>query len=158
MEEIGILLVCIMITLTKLQFDCLTHEVMQCECHLQYATELLMLCVVCWISLFLTSIFTQITAKEPSLESMCNINLICYSPACVASVERERGRGNLGAGESVWGAQGRKERNPSSLLPRAWCRTLIPFPFPFERLPHRPVTLWGLKHFVRNKKLNNFCK
>ena len=47
MEEIGILLVCIMITLTKLQFDCLTHEVMQCECHLQYATELLMLCVVC---------------------------------------------------------------------------------------------------------------
>ena len=47
---------------------------MRCECHLQYATGSLMLCVVCWISLSLTSIFTQITAKEPSLESMCNIN------------------------------------------------------------------------------------
>ena len=26
---------------------------------------------------------------------------------------------------------------PSSLLPRAWSRVLIPFPFPFERLPRR---------------------
>ena len=26
---------------------------------------------------------------------------------------------------------------PSSLLPRARSRALIPFPFPFERLPHR---------------------
>ena len=26
---------------------------------------------------------------------------------------------------------------PSSLLPRAWSRALIPFPFPFERLPRR---------------------
>ena len=67
--------VVLMITLTKLQlFDCLIHEVMQCECHLQYATGSLMLYVVCWISLFRTSIFTQITAKEPSLESMCNCN------------------------------------------------------------------------------------
>ena len=65
--------VVLMITLTKLQFDWLIHEVMRCECHLQYATGSLMLCVVCWISLFRTSIFTQITAKEPSLESMCNI-------------------------------------------------------------------------------------
>ena len=35
----------------------------------------------------------------------------------------------------------RRERNargfPSSLLPRAWSRALIPFPFPFERLPRR---------------------
>lgn len=31
--------------------------------------------------------------------------------ACVAGVERGRGRGNLGARESVWGARGRKERN-----------------------------------------------
>ena len=26
---------------------------------------------------------------------------------------------------------------PPSLLLRAWSRTLIPFPFPFERLPRR---------------------
>ena len=26
---------------------------------------------------------------------------------------------------------------PSSLLPRPWSRALIPFPFPFERLPRR---------------------
>ena len=92
---------CFMITLTKLHFDWLIHEVMRCECHLQYATGLLMLFVVCWISLFRTSIFTQITAKEPSLESMCNINPICYSLACVAGIERGRGRGNLGAHDSV---------------------------------------------------------
>ena len=29
--------------------------------------------------------------------------------ACVAGVERGRGRGNLGARESVWGARGGKE-------------------------------------------------
>ena len=33
------------------------------------------------------------------------------SIACVAGVERGRGRGNLGARESVWGARGGKERN-----------------------------------------------
>ena len=26
---------------------------------------------------------------------------------------------------------------PSSLLPHTWSRALIPFPFPFERLPRR---------------------
>ena len=26
---------------------------------------------------------------------------------------------------------------PCSLLPRTWSRALIPFPFPFERLPRR---------------------
>ena len=31
--------------------------------------------------------------------------------AYVAGVERGRERGNLGVRESVWGAQGRKERN-----------------------------------------------
>jgi len=51
----------------------------------------------------------------------------------LAGVKRGRGRGNLGA-------RGRKERNlPSSLLPRATSRALIPFPFPFERLPRRLV-------------------
>ena len=34
--------------------------------------------------------------------------------ACVAGVERGRGRGNLGARESVWGARGGK-RNPVRL-------------------------------------------
>ena len=36
---------------------------------------------------------------------------IMKSLACVAGVERGRGRGNLGARESVWGARGGKERN-----------------------------------------------
>ena len=35
--------------------------------------------------------------------------------ACVAGVESGRGRGNLGARESVWGAQRGKERNASEL-------------------------------------------
>ena len=48
--------------------------------------------------------------------------------ACVAGVERGRGRGNLGAREGE--RKERKERFPSSLLPRAWSRALIPFPFP----------------------------
>ena len=39
--------VVLMITLTKLQFDWLIHEVTRCECHLQYATGSLMLYVVC---------------------------------------------------------------------------------------------------------------
>ena len=43
--------------------------------------------------------------------------------ACVAGVKRIRG--NLGARELV------------GLLPRAWSRVLIPFPFPFARLPRR---------------------
>ena len=35
---------------------------------------------------------------------------------------------------------------PFSLLPRAWSRALIPFPFPFERLPRMLLsrTLEGL--------------
>ena len=55
--------------------------------------------------------------------------------ACVAGVERGRRRVNWGARE---GERKGKERSfPSSLLPRAWSRDLIPFPFPFERLPRR---------------------
>ena len=51
--------------------------------------------------------------------------------ACVVGVKRGRGRGmgNLGA-------RGSQE----SLLPRAWSRALIVFPFPFEPLPRRLVT------------------
>ena len=41
----------------------------------------------------------------------------CERVACVAGVER--GRGNLGARESVWG---------------------VPFPFPFQRRPRRLVS------------------
>ena len=42
----------------------------------------------------------------------------------------KRGRGNLGA----------REREG-----RAWSRALIPFPFPFERLPRRLTLSWRLK-------------
>ena len=47
--------------------------------------------------------------------------------ACVAGVERERGRGNLGARESVWGARGGKERNLSFPFPRADCPILVKY-------------------------------
>ena len=48
------------------------------------------------------------------------------------------GEGGIWARENAWGARGRKERKfPSSLLPRVWSRALIPFPFPFQRLPRR---------------------
>ena len=63
--------------------------------------------------------------------------------ACVAGVERGRGRGNLSARESVWGSRGRKERRKGkvSLLPppsRVVSRpNSLPLPFPFERLPRR---------------------
>ena len=33
---------------------------------------------------------------------------------------------------------------PSYLLPRAWSWALIPFPFPFERLPHRLIRARGI--------------
>ena len=49
-----------------------------------------------------------------------------------------KGKGVLGKGVLVAretrGARGRREGN---LLPRACSRALIPFPFPFERLPRR---------------------
>ena len=35
---------------------------------------------------------------------------------------------------------------PSSLLPRAWSRALIPFPFPFQRLPRRLKALQSDRH------------
>ena len=50
--------------------------------------------------------------------------------ACVVGVKRGRRRGDLGARERVGGF-------PSSLFPLAWPCALIPFPFPFERLPRR---------------------
>ena len=64
----------------------------------------------------------------------------------MARVERGRGRGNLGARESVWGSRGRKERKKGkvSLLPppsRVVSRSnSLPLPFPFERLPRRLMT------------------
>ena len=53
-----------------------------------------------------------------SLKKMATLGTVAY----VAGVKR--GRGNLGAQERVG-------------LPRAWSRALIPFAFPFERLPRR---------------------
>ena len=47
-----------------------------------------------------------------------------------------RGRRWKGKGKGEF-ARARGRKLPSSLLPRAWCRALIPFPFPFERLPRR---------------------
>ena len=150
-----------MITLTKLQFDWLTHEVMQCECLLQYATGSLMLFVVCWISLFLTSIFTQITAKEPSLESMCNINPsspnipiqilqtdLHTSPVTISWENLIKDQSIFSMAiillilitlslDSVW-----------ILLGETCCWSL----FALKGLTSF-VTLWGLKHFVKNKKL-----
>ena len=51
-----------------------------------------------------------------------------------------RGRRLKGKGKGVLenGVLGAREtRGARSLLPRAWSRALIPFPFPFERLPRR---------------------
>ena len=56
--------------------------------------------------------------------------------------ERE-GKGSFVKGsfrrERRRGAREEGGRETSSLLPRAWSRVLIPFPFPFERLPRRLV-------------------
>ena len=48
-------------------------------------------------------------------------------------------KGVLGARGTRGSARGGREVNafPSPLLPRAWSRALIPFPFLFERLPGR---------------------
>ena len=153
---------CFMITLTKLQFDWLIHEVTRCECHLQYATGSLMLFVVCWISLFRTSIFTQITAKEPSLESMCNINPLSpnihiqilqtdlhTSPLTISWENLIKDQSIFSmviillilitlSLDSVW-----------ILLGETCCWSLLAL----KGLTSF-VTLWGLKNFVRNKKLN----
>ena len=51
------------------------------------------------------------------------------SVACVAGVEREKG--------NFFAREGESYPSPSSLLPPAWSRALIPFPSPFERLPRR---------------------
>jgi len=39
-------------------------------------------------------------------------------------------KGGGGGEGGIWAREG--ERFPSSLLPRAWSRALIPFPFPFN--------------------------
>ena len=50
-----------------------------------------------------------------------------------------KGKGVLGARETRGAREegGRETPFPSSLLPHAWSRALIPFPSPFERLPRR---------------------
>ena len=54
----------------------------------------------------------------------------------------------LGARETRGGARGVKERKPVPLLPRAWSRALIPFTFPFERLPRRLQSQKSLRKFA----------
>ena len=49
----------------------------------------------------------------------------------------ERGRGNFFCAHEGESSPFSLLPPPSSLLPRAWSRALIPFPFPFERLPRR---------------------
>ena len=50
------------------------------------------------------------------------------SLAYVAGVERGRGRGNLGARESVWGAQRGKERSVPFLSPSRAPKFPLPLP------------------------------
>ena len=49
---------------------------------------------------------------------------------------------------------------PSFLLPRAWSWALVPFPFPFERLPRR-LSVSHKKAKTRKRKVGNlwfeFC-
>ena len=67
------------------------------------------------------------SAEEEPCEVRKKLFLTAYKTACVEGVKRGREKGNLGARELVW-------RESSC---GAWSRALIPFPFPFERLPHR---------------------
>ena len=88
-------------------------------------------------------IFPSASASAPHLRERIYsyVQAIFRVLACVAGFKR--GRGNLGAREHVG----------CSLLPRAWSGALIPFPFPFERLPRRRLEyLSGLKRdgFGRN--------
>ena len=49
--------------------------------------------------------------------------------ACVAGVKREEGGGDLAREVE---RKGKMQKIPSSLLPRAWSRTLIPFQLPLR--------------------------
>ena len=60
-------------------------------------------------------IYTKKLLNSDWLRKECSSSVTRVQIACVVGVKRGRGRGNLGA----------------------WSRTLIPFPFPFERLPQR---------------------
>ena len=55
------------------------------------------------------------------------------------------GKGVLGARETGGACVASLQAFPSSLLPRTWSRALIPFPFPFERLPRRLMQLSQLR-------------
>ena len=55
------------------------------------------------------------------------------------------GKGVLGARETGGACVASLQAFPSSLLPHAWSRALIPFPFPFERLPRRLMQLSQLR-------------
>ena len=59
--------------------------------------------------------------KLMSTYNEVQVCIVHHVLACVAGVERGRGRSNLGARESVSGARGGKERNA--------CKDAIVFPF-----------------------------
>ena len=65
---------------------------------------------------------------------------------------KTRGKGEFGRGRACGARKG--ERIPSSLLPRAWSRALIPLPFPFERLPRRllAIQIWWRQGLLKEKK------
>ena len=64
------------------------------------------------------------------------------SPPITFLMVRPLGGGMVEIMVSLW-----LQACPSSLLPRAWSRALIPFPFPFERLPRR------LRRNIKSNKL-----
>ena len=68
-----------------------------------------------------------------------------------------RGRRWKGKGKGEF-ARARGRKLPSSLLPRAWCRALISFPFPFERLPRRLHWKSCPNYFVLFSKKKNPIK
>ena len=73
------------------------------------------------------------TLSDSTEEEPCkvkkNLFLTAYKIACVAGVKKGKGKGEFGRAKSHVARV--------SLLPRAWSRAIIPFPFPLECLPRR---------------------
>ena len=67
--------------------------------------------------------------------------------ACVAGVKRRKGE---------FGRAREKGKLPSFLLSRAWSRAVIPFPFPFERLPRRLSQLGIVELTTRARDIASF--
>ena len=74
--------------------------------------------------------------------------LVTASEACVQAFERD-GKGSFRRERNARGHARREERKPVPLgLPRAWSCALIPFTFPFERLPRRLQSQKSLRKFA----------